>query len=718
MATSIVTVPVPASGDGIAVDVSFLVGEKTVTLSGTFKGRYVLLGSHGVSSPYSPLVMFDADGVEGIKRTFRGAVNLVRLRAQVTEANGVTASVAGLSIPGDNSFQSFVVLAPGSSGPQPSLDLGLVDFQGDLNFIAQGGLHGSVAVEGSLDNVRFNPIGDFSAEPSSSSLLGVAPLVFSPLFTYDRVRYVRLNVHGVVLSSFEVTIGGSQTSSGGGSGATLHDTYEVGSTSVDQTMNLLDTLGGKIVIDGSDPLFTDPTMFQLNCVGGIGAAFLTAGGMESGPFNICIGAIGFPAIAPAWANGYIAIGYDCQILETYTYGGSVAIGRNVRVYTDPCVAIGDGASVGISRTGYNSTAIGPGASAEGYDHVALGVGSHAWGATGCTVIGSGSEAVSNYGVAIGKVSSVTGEDGMAFGRLASAGTGDIAIGAESSIVGDYSIVIGSGQSPLIGPPSVAGFYSIAIGVGTFLSGMGVVGDHSIAIGSQCNCNDSYSLALGYASTTWGLNDIAIGQSASAGAADTSPNGEYSIAIGYQCNATYNRNIAVGMNAHVGDVATEDGKLFADDVVVGTDASAYAVSSVVIGVSAHVGLPSEVAMRDSGIAIGNEAGVDGDNGIAIGRHAVVTGNNGMAFGRSASAGASEIVFSSATAGGANKFAVVSDLLGSGYPDLFDFKTGILGSNNTTTFSLLIRANNGSYSVKPVTLSVPDIHGISVLQVANP
>ena len=57
MATFILNIPVPSAGDGVAVNVSVLVGEKTVTLSGTFEGQYVLLGSHdGIH--FDPILSF------------------------------------------------------------------------------------------------------------------------------------------------------------------------------------------------------------------------------------------------------------------------------------------------------------------------------------------------------------------------------------------------------------------------------------------------------------------------------------------------------------------------------------------------------------------------------------------------------------------------------------------------------------------------------------
>ena len=68
MSISIVPVVVPASGDGPIASIANLVGAKTVELSGTFTGRYVLLGSQNGAN-FVPVAFFDSDGKESIKVT-------------------------------------------------------------------------------------------------------------------------------------------------------------------------------------------------------------------------------------------------------------------------------------------------------------------------------------------------------------------------------------------------------------------------------------------------------------------------------------------------------------------------------------------------------------------------------------------------------------------------------------------------------------------------
>ena len=217
MATSTIPISVPQSGFGPSVDISFLAGKKTVVLSGSFKGAYVLYGSHdGVI--FVPLMIFNSGHPQGIQNTIAGSLAKVKLFSIAMNATNVTASISGLSIPFDNSFTSFPVINPGDSGFQPIVDLGTTKYQVGLNFIGQGDLNGSVGIEGSLDGKHFNPLGQFQCQQSTNSLLEKKKLEFAPVETDDKVRYVRLNVKGTLQSPFQVTIGGAQ-SLGGATGS-------------------------------------------------------------------------------------------------------------------------------------------------------------------------------------------------------------------------------------------------------------------------------------------------------------------------------------------------------------------------------------------------------------------------------------------------------------------------------------------------------------------
>ena len=668
MATFIINIPVPSSGDGVAVNVSTLVGEKTVTLSGTFRGQYVLLGSHD-GSHFDPILSFDAGGVEGIKQTFSGALQWVRIRSQVMGASGVVVNISGLSIPGDNAFGIFPVLMPGASGPQASSDLGLVNYQGDVNFMAQGGVRGSVVVEGSLDNQEFNPIGAFSAEPASSSLLGAQSFEFSPLATGDRIRYVRLNVKGTILSPFVVTMGGSQTSTGGGGASeTLHLAYEAGSSILDQTLNLTDAQGGKVIFDATDTVgFTDMEAMQVLVSGGEGAAFLSSGGMILGPTSIQIGVSGYPATC---TDGYsIAIGSPAATIGDF----NIAIGYGAFAIGDDAIAIGSGTQTGIDGDNGN-----------------IAIGSYAATTDGVNpsnanlAIGFGAQAFASYPT----------QTSIAVGWTALAlGDGSIAIGGTATAVGDSSLVVGQG--------------AISTSDGSVVLGSAYAqgGSLSISIGSGASASGDSMIAIGENAVTGISGDvgsIAIGLNASAGSS-TVPNnwgiaigagssilGDSNIAIGLGANVNGTANVVMGDGAHVGDpISTLS---YDDNVVIGVGSNSYAQSSVVIGRQCAVGLTTDLVPWQWGVAVGFASTVQADAGLAIGYGATVTGDDGMAFGRSATSGARQVTFSSAAAGGADRFEVVSSSAGN--LDLFRFEVAVMFVALDTSMLLLYKDHLGN------------------------
>ena len=213
MSISTVNVVVPVSGDGPIASIVNLIGEKTVELSGLFVGRYVLLGSHNDVN-FVPVLIFDANGDESIKLTLKLALKSVRVRSQASASSGVTMNVSGV-LSANNLFATLATLSPGVNGPQGIVDLNValppVSVEQDINFICEGGLAGLISVDGSMDGVHFNPIGNgFQAGGQTPSLLGNTQILeFSPLTTGDLVRYIRVNVEGIITSTVVVTMGGS-----------------------------------------------------------------------------------------------------------------------------------------------------------------------------------------------------------------------------------------------------------------------------------------------------------------------------------------------------------------------------------------------------------------------------------------------------------------------------------------------------------------------------
>ncbi len=77
-------VPVPISnGDGPAVDLGTLIGERTFTCEGAYTGRYSLMGSmDGLS--FVPFMLFDAGAGSQRRQVSFHNVRFVRVRRQAT----------------------------------------------------------------------------------------------------------------------------------------------------------------------------------------------------------------------------------------------------------------------------------------------------------------------------------------------------------------------------------------------------------------------------------------------------------------------------------------------------------------------------------------------------------------------------------------------------------------------------------------------------------
>ena len=407
MSTVSMNIPVPSSGFGFAVDVSSLVGEKTVVLSGRYRGAYVLYGSHD-GTRFAPLLIFNAGGIEGIKQTFSGAFASVRLKSLAQGALGVSAGVSGLSVLADNSFSSL--------GLGDVLDLGNDLFQADLNFMGFGQVNGAVVVEGSLDGNGFNPIGEFASSGAGASLLGGGSgIEFSPVATKDRVRYVRLSVQGSAEAGFLVTVGGAQSEVGGGA-ETLAEAYAAGVTSVDQTMIVSHANGGKVVFDGTGLSAPDHETVEILGQSGYGA-------LTMGPRNIGIGVAGFPpvdfndpssSLCVAMGFSHVNAGIQCVAIGVTSVSG------------DCTVAIGGG-----------------GCNAEGQSAIAIGHGASVSGGASSIALGDGAQVTGADGVALGTSSSVTGANGIAIGQAATAGTGQIVFSSGFSGGADLFEVVGS-----------------------------------------------------------------------------------------------------------------------------------------------------------------------------------------------------------------------------------------------------------------------------------
>jgi hypothetical protein len=215
-----VNIPVPVAGDGPAVDVSALVGKKTVMLSGGFAGTYDLLASHdGSAGSYTPILQFNAGASESVRQTVSGAFKYFRIRSNARALGPVVCEVSAIAVPGLNRFLTVGSLPPGFQGFSPVVDTAVVfppgGAEADVCFICVGSLVGQVVILGSIDGTDFNPVGSFRADdiPEGSP---TSVLEFSVLATEDKVRYLRLYVSGLdTVGGAVVTMGGSLAGSGG-----------------------------------------------------------------------------------------------------------------------------------------------------------------------------------------------------------------------------------------------------------------------------------------------------------------------------------------------------------------------------------------------------------------------------------------------------------------------------------------------------------------------
>jgi hypothetical protein len=591
MSTITQVIPVPLSGFGVAVDVSSMVGPKTVFLTGRFRGSYVLYGSH-VGGNLAPLFQFDAGGVEGIRLTLSGALATVALKSMATDASGVSASISGESVPGNNTFAVLGTLSPGDSGPQPSYDLGVSNYQEGLNFILTGGLEGKLAVEGSSDNVGWNPIGQFSVDPSGTSLLASSPgPEFVPLATDDMVRYVRLNVIGRVVGGLTVTVGGSKIVSGGSSVGTLSQTYQAGANAVDQSMVLLDSKGGKVTINSASATFTDPVAFQVDTYTGVGAAFKTTGGMILGPVNILVELSGSSSNVSGATSG-VSIGSG----NTITGQGPVAIGPSANASGDASISVGSSAS--------------------SYGRYDIAIGNNA-------MAGAGSGAPCNIAIGNNVVANTDVLPGFGMVSVGVAvsgyGNGSVVVGSDSTDYGDNNVLVGSNNN--VGTSIVSYRGCVAIGLG--ITG---IGDNTVMVGNGALTDGVNCIAIGNGAHaqpgSWG-NGIAIGNGASVPSGATfsiaigstcEAKADTSFAIGASCvlDATATFSVGVGRNVHVFDTET---------VAIGNVLIAEGARQVLIGTQSHIDSSANcIAIGDSNILLGPNTG----NMIAIGQSLDVTG----------------------------------------------------------------------------------------------
>ena len=222
----IATLNVPTSnGEGTASDLSTMAADKTIELSGTYVGRFVILGSHD-GTLYVPLAILDSGGgAQAFKQVVRITTRYLKVLRKTSSGGTVVISVAAETT-ALNNYIALATLTAGATGPQASIDLWTLvastGLEGGISFFGRGSLGGAIVIEGSLDNSNWNPLGEFD----SGLLVGGEAMGFTPIVANEIVRYLRVNVVGVIGSGgFSITLGGLQNTTGDSGNAPADATY-------------------------------------------------------------------------------------------------------------------------------------------------------------------------------------------------------------------------------------------------------------------------------------------------------------------------------------------------------------------------------------------------------------------------------------------------------------------------------------------------------------
>lgn len=202
-----VNVVVPSVGDGPIADVSNLVGPKTVLLSGSFTGSYILMGSQN-NVDFVPLLQFDS--AQGIEQTMSESFSSFRLRSLATSNGIVVCNVSAIAGFGENYFGVVASLVAGFKGLTTIIDTYSLfpptGLEGDMCLMCRGLFSGQINVLGSMDGINFSPVCTFRIDATSTDS---HPIEFSPIGTPDKLRYLRLSVDGVTTGNTTVTVGGT-----------------------------------------------------------------------------------------------------------------------------------------------------------------------------------------------------------------------------------------------------------------------------------------------------------------------------------------------------------------------------------------------------------------------------------------------------------------------------------------------------------------------------
>ena len=715
MSIQTVSVPVPASGDGPIVDVSALVGPKTVQLSGNFRGYYDLLASQDDAN-FDAVASFDAGGDAGIEQTVPGAFKSFRLRANVSQViSPVSCEVSAVLGAGENGFGTVASLAAGFSGLTPAVDTSTfvppTGSEVDTCFLCRGAFEGPIVVLGSSDGVEFNPVGSFVADRLPE---GAPPVLeFAPLTTLDKTRYVRLQVPGTTTGPVVVTVGGRVPSGAAGTPMAM------------------------FVVDGSGTSALQALAVSAPTTFGASSVVVGPGSSALGAVSV---AVGSAVTTDAPSASATAIGQNVSVTGSAV---SVAVGSGVTIDQSPAgialglaaqiqsgnsasIAIGQGATVATGGTGRN-TAVGPSAVVLGGTSTAIGANS-----------GVGNNSTNSLAVgqsaAVGPTIQVN--QASALGSLCTVDSGrSIAAGASCTVAAgcDYSTVVGSASSVSAANGTTVGTQNtvsagsddgVAVGYINFIDASS---PDSVSVGSQ-NSVGTFStgavcVGLKCQVGTTSASSIVVGTRAAVG--NTSA---FSVAVGNSATVSNSSpdSIAVGNTASVGDSSL--GVAIGANALVGNGVTGIAISGQVrdgsqAGIA--IGGGSIVGKNTTGcLALGTNPQVldNSTNAVVIGRQGVVgTGTNAavvvglsarsdytnsQAYGAGATTSqADEVVFGTPTpvvGGGAGPLRLFHAYTALNGKELLRFDSDALASPLDSAMYLLYKDGGGTVRFSKVTV----------------
>ncbi|MGY4878558.1 ESPR-type extended signal peptide-containing protein, partial [Vreelandella aquamarina] len=379
--------------------------------------------------------------------------------------------------------------------------------------------------------------------------------------------------------------------------------------------------------------------------------------------------IGIGSGARACSEAAIAIGGNAGAAPGVSTENTVAIGRN-------------SAAINVINGGGNNQAgVAIGFNAITYGGVAIGDLAQGSLNSPSVAIGSGSEALGNFSIAIGthehqrtqanfNQSTAVGSNAIAgaigassFGRQASAtGTSATALGRNSIAAGDSSLAVGEQSSASVQFANAIGIQSQASGVGATALGPAAQAtvESSLAIGRRAEAAGVQSTSIGLDASATDTDAIAMGTNAEASAANAIAIGKDSVASGVDTGAIGRGAVATGSWAvGTGAAASNGGQAFGEfSTASGNNSSAYGQTATATGnLSSALGTQA-TAQGDSSTAVGFEAEAVGDKSYAGGYQskALAAGSSAIGTGVEASAEGAVVIGRDSTASGFQSFAV--------------------------------------------------------------